>query len=258
MDKIQYEDHDQHGQNSRNDHDGQHKQINNISNLEHELPRDVLKEDDTFDEEEFEQEVPLQDDIIFEENVYLGIETEEPMHVEGDISSNYVDHDNLNSGSKEDGSRKRSNISVFNAHTSIDDPQFCLGLEFATNDLLNRSIYQYGVKKLMNIRFPHPNKKRLSVFCNNEKCTFIISHKCMEYRVTFHIISCQLQCDFLASRETKCVNSYWLSEEFIQDFRNNPKGFKGVWSTMQSTMVLQYLQVDCIGKIERSSYQLMI
>lgn len=25
MDKIQYEDHDQHGQNSRNDHDGQHK-----------------------------------------------------------------------------------------------------------------------------------------------------------------------------------------------------------------------------------------
>lgn len=40
-------------------------------------------------EEEFEQEVPLKDDILYEENINIGFEAEKPMQGKGDILFDY-------------------------------------------------------------------------------------------------------------------------------------------------------------------------
>uniref|UniRef100_A0A6V7QX45 SWIM-type domain-containing protein n=1 Tax=Ananas comosus var. bracteatus TaxID=296719 RepID=A0A6V7QX45_ANACO len=124
--------------------------------------------------------------------------------------------------SSEDDLVMRRRYPEFRAETDMQNPQFGIGMLFASMKEFRQAIREYSIKNRYNIKLVKNEKDKVRAVCK-EGCPWLIYASWITGKKTVQVKRYDFEHKCFKNFKNKFVTSSWLAKKYIDRFRNNPK-----------------------------------
>ncbi|XP_024195875.1 uncharacterized protein LOC112199041 [Rosa chinensis] len=114
-----------------------------------------------------------------------------------------------------DGEEDRDGFPEFNPKTDMHNPQFCLGMKFATPKILRAAVREKAIQKGWEAFFVKSDRDRIKVICKAQNCPFELYASKMK-----HVNTCA------RVKDNSMIRVPYLTEKYAEQIKLNPD-----WST---------------------------
>ena len=126
------------------------------------------------------------------------------------------------SSDEETNTRGRPRWKIFRPHTDMEDPQFKLGMLFASSAELKAAIRQHSIKHQRKIKLLKNDKRRVKAVCLG-KCSWLIYASRVKGEETYKVqtLNPKHTCGKIYSNRN--VTSKVLAVRYLEELRTNPR-----------------------------------
>ncbi|KAL6128364.1 hypothetical protein ACLB2K_071719 [Fragaria x ananassa] len=122
---------------------------------------------------------------------------------------------------KEDGELIDDEI-IFNPKTDMKEVKFCLGMKFATVDILRDAVREFAVQGGWEFGTVKSDKTRLRVICRAPNCPFLLFASKLQHCNTFKIKTFNPEHKCTRRWDNKMVRRKYLTKKFKDEISLNP------------------------------------
>ncbi|XP_024171385.1 uncharacterized protein LOC112177321 [Rosa chinensis] len=125
-----------------------------------------------------------------------------------------------------DGEVDGDGFPEFNPKTDMHNPQFCIGMKFATPKILRVAIRKRAIQKGWEALFVKSDKDKIKVICKAENCPFVLHASTMQHANTLQIKTYNPAHTCARVHENRMIRVPYLTEKYAEQIKLNPD-----WST---------------------------
>ena len=128
---------------------------------------------------------------------------------------------------KEDGELIDDGI-IFNPKTDMKEVKFCLGMKFATVDILRDAVREFAIQGGWEFGTVKSDKTRLRVICRAPNCPFLLFASKLQHCNTFKIKTFNPEHKCTRRWDNKMVRRKYLTKKFKDEISLNPNIEPGI------------------------------
>ncbi|XP_019198411.1 PREDICTED: uncharacterized protein LOC109192291 [Ipomoea nil] len=177
--------------------------------------------------------VQNKDDIEFDEHIDYGVEDSGLINnLENEVGSKALQSDTFDPNLSDDASIMESDSDCeisgglwtnFRASTDMNDPEFTLGMTFASKQEFKEAVHNYAIKNGKDMKFVKNDKYRFIVECKQEGCPFRISLRKVINSLSWRILTMEQKHDGCSwAFDNRMMNSTKIAKRWSKEINYNP------------------------------------